>query len=125
MQVCKSWSEVGGVPALWAHFPLHLHGSKLTTFSSINRLTMVTMVRVTWPSEILNLSSFRVIFDHFTQLQELNMEFPGYGLSNMIGAHSTDFLTVGKMLATRGVACCMSDTDSKVYICPKGFLTFF
>ena len=98
-------------------------GNSILTYC---RLTMVTMVRVTWPSEMFNLASFRVIFDHFTQLQELIMEFPGaLELGDMIGAHSTDFLTVGKMLASRGVACCMSDTDSKVYICPKGFLTFF
>ena len=86
----------------------------------------VQRIHLIWPSEMFNLASFRVIFDHFTQLQELIMEFPGaLELGDMIGAHSTDFLTVAKMLASRGVACCMSDTDSKVYICPKGFLTFF
>ena len=75
---------------------------------------------------MFNLASFRVIFDHFTQLQELIMECPGSELGNMLFSDylTTDMLTVGQMLSSHGVACCMSttDPDEKVYICPTADL---
>ena len=84
----------------------------------------VQRIHLIWPSEMFNLASFRVIFDHFTQLQELIMEFPGNMVLTDMGAHLTDFLTVGKILSSRGVACCMTDTDTvaKGYICPTADL---
>ena len=89
------------------------------------RLTLVQQIRVTWPPATFNLASFRVILDHFTQLQELIMEFPGYEMGNMVrgtGGHSTDILTAGKMLSSRGACCMSSDTSTKVYICPTADL---
>ena len=88
---------------------------------------MVQQIRVTWPPAGFNMASLQFICHHFTQLQELVMEFPGSELYKMIkmslGAHWTDLFTAIKMLSSRGVACCMSDSDIQTwYICPTADL---
>ena len=97
-------------------------GNLIFTYCS---LTLVQQIRVTWPPATFNLANFLVIFDQFTQLQELVMEFPGYEVDNIARcqrAHSADLLTAGNMLSSRGACCMSSDTNTKAYISPTAEL---
>ena len=79
MLVCRSWSNVGGHPSLWAGFPLHLTQLADWSFSKIRRLDWVKSLTIS-PQLGMELKYCGSIVEHFGRMEELFVDGCGWGV---------------------------------------------